>query len=174
MALNVARHLGAGRTVAVVRAGDRVEGVAADTVIALDAADADDRLKGVFDGGVDIVLDFVWGSVADRLLAAATAGRGSPAGEPRRRYVVLGVRAGATVPLSGYGLQSSGLEILGSGIGSVPASDYLAAAGELLNAARQARFAPRYVLRPLSDIESVWERSGDVRYVIQPARDAEG
>jgi len=168
MALKVARHLGAGRTIAVVRTHEKLKGLPADTGIALDARDADDRLKAVFDDGVDLVLDFVWGSVAERLLAAATAGRGSPAGEPSRRYLVLGTLGGATVPISGYGLQSSGLEILGSGIGSAAVGDYLSSVGELLAVAQREGFAPPHEVRPLSDVESVWKRSSDVRYVIQP------
>ena len=101
LALDVARHLGAGRTIAVVRAADKLEGLSADTGIALDAPNADTTLKAAFDAGVDIVLDFVWGPVAQRLLTAAMAGRGSPAGGPSRTYLVLGTLGGATVPLSG-------------------------------------------------------------------------
>ncbi|WP_420963782.1 zinc-binding alcohol dehydrogenase family protein [Brucella sp. IR073] len=168
LALNVARHLGAGRTIAVVRSADKLEGLAADTGIALDAPDADTVLKATFDARVDIVLDFVWGSVAERVLTAAMAGRGSPTGEPRRIYMVLGTLGGATVPLSGYGLQSSGLDILGSGIGSVPVRDYLASAGELMAAAQEAGWAPPCEVMPLADIASVWKRSSDVRYIMRP------
>ncbi|WP_180899082.1 quinone oxidoreductase family protein [Martelella soudanensis] len=168
LALNVARHLGAGRTIAVVRSADKLDGLAADTGIALDARDADDALKAVFDVGVDVVLDFVWGSVAERVLTVAMAGRGSPAGEPRCSYLVLGTLGGTTVPLSGYGLQSSGLDILGAGIGSVPVRDYLASAGELMAAAQEAGWTPPCEVVPLADIASVWKRSGEVRYIIHP------
>ena len=168
MALKIAHHLGAGRTIAVVRSADKLDGLAADTGIALDARDADTALKAAFDAGVDIVLDFVWGAVAERVLAAATAGRGSPAGEPGCTYMVLGTLGGATVPLSGYGLQSSGLDILGSGIGSVPVRDYLAGAGELMAEAQKAGWTLPFKVVPLADIASVWRRSGEVRYIVHP------
>lgn len=168
LALEVARHLGAGRTIAVTRSADKLDGLPADTGIALDAPDADSVLKAAFDAGVDIVLDFVWGPVAERVLTAAMTGRGSPAGEPRCTYLVMGTLGGATVPLSGYGLQSSGLDILGSGIGSASVRHYLTSADELMAAAQQAGWTPPCEVVPLTDIASVWERSSDVRYIIRP------
>lgn len=168
IALEIARHLGAGRTIAVTRSAAKLERLSADTGIALDGPDADRDLKTVFDAGVDIVLDFVWGETAGRLISAATTGRGSPNGEHRMRYLVLGTSGGATVPLSGYGLQSSGLELLGSGIGSVQVRDYLAAAGDLLGAAATGALSPRYEVARLSDIVSIWGQSADRRFVVRP------
>lgn len=174
IALDIARHLGAGHTIAVARSAAKLQGLSADTGIALDAPDADRALKAVFDDGVDIVLDFVWGETAGRLIGAATAGRGSPGGEARTRYLVLGTSGGLTVPLSGYGFQSSGIELLGSGIGSVPVRDYLAAAGELLGAAVSTALSPRYDVARLCDIASIWGRSGERRYVLLPDHEVPG
>lgn len=168
LALQIARHHGAGRTIAVVRTATGLEGLPADQGIALDAADADDVLKDAFREGVDIVLDFAWGGVAERIFAAATTGRGAPTGEPRLRYAVIGTIAGQTVPLAGYGLQSSGIEIVGSGIGSVPGRDYLAACAELLNAAQAAGFSVPHEVRPLSEIGDIWDLAATHRYVIRP------
>ncbi|WP_233402623.1 hypothetical protein [Marinomonas transparens] len=126
-------------------------------------------LKKAFDDCVDIVLDFVWGPIAERILAAATASSGFPADRQRCSYVVLGTIGGAAVPIAGYGLQSSGLILMGSGIGSVPAHDYVSAAKELLPAALEAGFASPHEVVPLSDIAKVWGRSRQSRYVIQPA-----
>lgn len=168
LALQIARHLGAGRVIAVTRSTSALNGLPADHGIALDTAIAESELNESFRAGVDIVLDFTWGSVAERILSAATAGRGAPVGEPRLRYIVIGTIAGQEVPLAGYGLQSSGIELLGTGIGSVPIHDYLTAGEKLLHAAHRAGFSAPHEVRPLSEISSLWGISSHHRYVLQP------
>ena len=167
MALQVARYLGAGRIVAVGRGTARLREADADVRIALDD-DADPALRAEFDRGVDIVLDFLWGEPASRLLRAAAGDRGSRAGEPRLRYVQLGTAAGAEIPLRGDMLRGSGLELIGSGIGSVPFKELLAGAGELLAAAPAAGFEPPFTSVPLDHLAEAWEGRSDIRYVIRP------
>jgi len=170
MALGVARHLGAARVVAVGRDGKRLAALDADRRIALEGEDADRALRAEFDRGVDVVLDFVWGAPAGRVLKAAAADRGSRAGEPRLRYVQLGTVAGDEIALRGDLLRSSGLELLGSGIGSVSVKDLLAGAGELLAAAPAAGFAPPFIAVPLDAVAAAWDGDPRVRYIVQPDR----
>ncbi|MEJ8573687.1 quinone oxidoreductase family protein [Microbaculum marinum] len=167
MALQVARHLGASRTIAVARNDAKLEELDADVKIPLhdDAAGA---LRAAFDEGVDVVLDFVWGEPAIRVLQAAAGNRGSGAGEPRLRYVQLGTAAGGEIPVRGDLLRSSGLELMGSGIGSVAISDLLAGAGELLASAPAAGFTPPFEGVPLARISEAWSSGSGVRYIIQP------
>ncbi|MEN2976206.1 quinone oxidoreductase family protein [Tistrella arctica] len=167
MALQIARYLGAGKTIAVARTPARLDGLGADVGIAMDD-NADEALRAQFDIGVDIVLDFVWGDVAGRLLKAAAGRRGSPAGEPRLRYVQLGTLAGDEIPLRGDMLRSSGLELSGSGIGSVAVKDLLAGAGELLMAAPAAGFAPPFQSLPLNKVAEAWNGDPRVRYIMRP------
>lgn len=167
MALQVAKHLGAARTIAVVRGADRLAGLQADATVALDAS-GDEALRAEFERGVDIVLDFVWGEPASRILQAAAAGRGSPAGEPRLRYVQIGTAAGAEIPLRGDMLRSSGLELLGSGIGSVSFADLLAGARDLLAAAPEAGFEPAFEAVPLGRVADAWNGSPGIRYIVRP------
>ena len=167
MAISVARHLGANRIIAVGRSEKRLGLLDADVKIGLDP-DADDALRREFDAGVDVVLDFVWGDPASRVQAAAAGRRGSPLGEPRLRYVQLGTMAGDTVPLRGYYLRSSGLELMGSGIGSVTVRELITGAGELLAAAPAAGFAPRFASVPLHDVAEAWSTASEVRTVICP------
>ncbi|MBB2973027.1 zinc-binding alcohol dehydrogenase family protein [Mesorhizobium sp. RMAD-H1] len=169
MALQLARHLGASKTVAVARTPDRLEGLDADVKIALNDS-ADEALRAQFDAGIDIVLDFVWGEPASRILKAAASNRGSPRGEPRLRYVQLGTLAGDVIPLRGDMLRGSGLELLGSGIGSVPVKELLAGAGELLAASPAAGFAPPFQTLPLNKVAEAWSGNPKVRYIIQPNR----
>jgi len=169
MALQIARHFGAGKVIAVGRDRVRLEAGDADVRIALDD-DADQALRAQFDQGVDIVLDFVWGEPASRILRAAAGNRGSRMGEPRLRYVQLGTVAGEEIPLRGDLLRGSGLELMGSGIGSVSIQDLLAGAGELLAAAPGAGFTPPYASIPLDKVAEAWSGDPDVRYIIQPNR----
>lgn len=167
MALQVARHLGAARTIAVARSDDKLAGLQADVMFALDE-NGDNALRAEFDRGVDIVLDFVWGDPACRILRAAAVGRGSPMGERRLRYVQIGTAAGAEIPLRGDMLRSSGLELLGSGIGSVSFADLLAGARELLTAAPEAGFEPAFENVPLGNVAEAWNGSPGVRYIVRP------
>ncbi|MFC3228079.1 zinc-binding alcohol dehydrogenase family protein [Marinibaculum pumilum] len=169
MALQTARHLGASKTIAVARTHAKLQGLDADVKIALnDNADAD--LRARFDEGVDIVLDFVWGDPACRILKAAASNRGTPVGAPRLRYVQLGTLAGDEIPLRGDMLRGSGLELLGSGIGSVSVEDLLTGAGELLAASPAAGFAPTFQSLPLDRLADAWNGDPGVRYILQPGQ----
>lgn len=165
--IQIAQHLGAGRTIAVARTKTKLEGLGADVGIALDD-DGDSALRAEFDRGVDIVLDFVWGTPAVRILKAAAGSRGSALGEPRLRYIQLGTVAGDEIPLRGDLLRGSGLELMGSGIGSVAIKDLLAGAGELLAAAPLAGFSPPFKSVSLDKVAEAWNGSPDIRYIVQP------
>lgn len=169
MAIQTARHFGANKIIAVGRNAARLDRLDADVKIPLDDA-ADTLLRAQFDQGIDVVLDFVWGNPATRVLEAATRGRGARSGEPRIRYVQLGTMAGDEIAIRGDMLRSSGLELMGSGIGSVAVSDLTAGAGELLAAAPAAGFDTDFESVPLRTVHDVWQGDPDVRYVFMPGR----
>jgi len=167
MAVQVARYFRAGRVIAVGRDRAKLDTLAADVKITLDD-DSDRALREQFDRGVDVVLDFVWGEPARRVLRAATQNRGSRAGEPRLRFVQLGTVAGDEIPIRGDMLRSTGLELLGSGIGSVPVRELLNGAGELLAATEAAGFHAPFESHPLSAVTDVWTQRRDVRCLLLP------
>ncbi len=167
MALQTARYFGANKVIAVGRDETKLKRLNADVKITLDG-DADRALRAQFDEGVDIVLDFVWGEPAVRVLGAATKDRGSRAGEPRLRYVQLGTLAGDEVPIRGDMLRSTALELMGSGIGSVAVKELLAGAGELLAAAPAADFNTPFTSLPLRSVADAWTGAPDVRYILSP------
>ncbi|AGS26599.1 Zn-dependent alcohol dehydrogenase GroES-like protein (plasmid) [Rhizobium etli] len=169
MAIQTARHFGAIRIVAVGRNEQKLDRLDADVKIALDD-DADRKLREQFDQGIDVVLDFVWGEPAVRVLRAATKDRGSRMGEPRLRYVQLGTMAGAEISIRGDMLRSTGLELIGSGVGSVAVADLLAGAGELLDAAPIAGFDTNFTSVPLSRIENAWNGDPNIRYILLPGQ----
>ncbi len=97
LAVQIARHLGAGRIIATGRnvcALRDVEALGADVTIQLDADTRKHEMKFLqaFREGVDIVIDYLWGpSAEDLLMAAARAGREAfpPALRPRSVQFLL-------------------------------------------------------------------------------------
>lgn len=166
MAVQIARSLrGAPRSVAAASGLDRLE---VEARIPLDA-DADEAPRVEFDRGVDSVLDFLWGEPATRIIAAATQNRGSGTGEPSVRYVQRGTVAGDDISLRGDAFRGSGLELMGSGIGSVAIRELLAGARELLMETNKAGLDAPVPTLPLAAVGEAWAGSSEVRYVLCPA-----
>lgn len=80
----------------------------------------------------------------------------------------VGSLAGSTLALDSAWLRSSGVELLGSGIGSVTPARLLAAAGEVVDelAKRSVTFTVRTV--PLAEVETAWDRPAEERLVFLP------
>jgi NADPH:quinone reductase-like Zn-dependent oxidoreductase len=163
LAVQIAKHLGAGK---VIAAGRNPEALAALPALGADAtiqieSDADafeTAAKPHFAGGVDIVLDYLWGSSAERLLIAAAR-----AGDDGRRirYVEIGSASGQEITLPGAVLRSSSIELMGSGLGSIPPRQFVTSVRDLLAAAKPAGLAIATRTAPLSDIEREWTRGED-------------
>jgi NADPH:quinone reductase-like Zn-dependent oxidoreductase len=171
LAIQIAKHLGAGRVVATARQAQtfgELRRLGADATVTLvpDRATLDQSLRGEFERGIDVVLDYLWGVSAEALIGAAAAA--SPEGR-RVRYIQIGSISGPTIPLAGASLRSNGLELLGSGVGSVPFPRLLRAIQGVLEAAPAAGFAIAVRPEPLSDASRVWatEASGP-RIVLRP------
>lgn len=124
-AIQVAKYLGAHRVIATGRDEavlEKLGALGADETISL--RQSQDELVESFRkalAGVDVVLDYLWGKSAECILTAAK-GHGSPDGEPRLRYVQIGSIGGDPISLKAELLRSSGVELLGSGLGSLSAA----------------------------------------------------
>ncbi|MFD3242563.1 zinc-binding alcohol dehydrogenase family protein [Rahnella perminowiae] len=169
LAVQIAAWLGAGRIIATGRNREKLAQLPPDVEkIVLDDS-ADEALKQAFSGQVDVVLDYLWGEPASRIIRQATADRGSRLGEPRLRFVQLGSVAGETMSVSAASLRSSGLEILGSGIGSLSVHELIAGAGQLLAAIPEGGFDTPVRTCALSDVSQIWnEDTGEERVVLIP------
>ncbi|MFP3614623.1 zinc-binding alcohol dehydrogenase family protein [Paraburkholderia sp. SIMBA_050] len=169
LAVQIATNLGASRIIATGRNETKLASLpAAVDRIPLDP-NADEALRRAFAEGVDVVLDYLWGEPATRIIAAATAKRGSSAGEPRLRYVQIGSIAGESIAISAHSLRSSGLEILGSGIGSLSMDELVTGARQLLAALPEAGFDTPVKILPLSAVAQAWQDGADdYRLVLCP------
>lgn len=166
LAVQIARHLGARRVIATGRDADALRAAAAlgaDVTIPLGAEDLEDRFKAQFAEGVDVVLDYLWGPSAERLLAAGA--KAGPEGRPIR-FVQIGAISGAEIALPGAVLRSSAITLLGSGIGSVPPDRMAAAIGGLLQAAGPAGLRIAATPVPLAEVEQAWSRDDGQRTVL--------
>lgn len=170
MAVQVARHLGAAHVVATGRNPAKLEALeplGADVRLPLDETDArlrDEVRRWARELRIGVVLDYLWGPSASALLAAL-GGPNAPRGPDRVRFVQIGAVSGDSISLPSAPLRSSGVEILGSGIGSSSPETTVAAIGEFLAALGREHFAVDFERFPLRDVERTWGTERDRRRV---------
>jgi NADPH2:quinone reductase len=166
LAIQIARHLGAGRVVAAGRNRRLLEtlpDLGADAIIGLDQPDRELTAAFVREAGqrpFDIILDYLWGHPTEVLLDALT-GHDLKQESSRIRLIEIGEMAGPTIALSAAALRSSGIEIYGSGGGgSIPHTAIFETFPKLweLAAAGALRIDTESVA--LADVESAWQRQG--------------
>jgi NADPH:quinone reductase-like Zn-dependent oxidoreductase len=158
LAVQIAKYLGAGRVIATGRDAKALEEVAslgADVTIALveDDTALENAIKAQFADGVDVVIDYLWGRSAERLLIA-----GAKAGKEAApiRFVQVGSASGADITLPGAALRSSAIGLMGSGVGSIPLDRLVHATDALLRAAGPGGFRIATTPVPLSQVEQAW------------------
>jgi NADPH:quinone reductase-like Zn-dependent oxidoreductase len=167
-AVGAARLLGAGRVVAVCRsveAGLRARAAGADAVVPL-AGDADTltaRFAEASGGGVDVVVDPVFG------VAATAASRVLAEGG---RLVNLGGASGDIAEFSSAALRSRSVEVLGYTNNALTPEQRAAAVAAVAAQAAAGRMAVAHEVLPLAEATAAWARlaSGDagVRLVLAP------
>jgi NADPH:quinone reductase-like Zn-dependent oxidoreductase len=168
LAVQIARYLGAGKVIATGRNRATLEKLAAlgaDAVIPLE--DSAESMAAAFARGiegVDIILDYLWGKPAE-LLIVAVARQGGHDPAPRVRLVQIGSMAGAVVALPAAALRSSGLELMGSGIGSVSIGSLVRVIGAAARAIVPGKFAIEAEAVPLKDVEATWNARAEGRIV---------
>jgi NADPH:quinone reductase-like Zn-dependent oxidoreductase len=171
LAVQLAKRLGAGRVIAAGR--DRqvlasLGDLGADATIHLDQADHDltDALASVAsDGGVQVVVDYLWGHPTEALIAAISR-RGLTHAAPRVRLIEVGDSAGPTITLAAQVLRSSGLEILGSGAGTVPLDRIMHALPQFIARVASGELQIGVERIPLTDVEQAWQRDQHGRRLV--------
>jgi NADPH:quinone reductase-like Zn-dependent oxidoreductase len=175
LAVRVARHLGAGRVVGAGRNAEALEelaGLGADATIRLEGSDSE--LEEAFarqagDGGYDVVLDYLWGRPTEALVAALT-GHDLMAEPTRTRLVQIGEMAGPILRLPAEAVRSSGLEVIGSGGGSIPPAAIFETFPQLWELAAKGELRVDVEPVRLPDVQAAWQRSdlGGHRLVLVP------
>jgi NADPH:quinone reductase-like Zn-dependent oxidoreductase len=154
--------------IATGRNADALRSVAAlgaDVTIPLATSETslEDCFKEQFADGVDVVIDYLWGTSAEQLLiAGAKAGRdGVPI-----RFVQIGAVSGAEINLPSAVLRSSAIELMGSGLGSIHLNRFARCIEELLRATIAGGFKIATTSVPLSEVATAWPRDVSSRRTV--------
>ncbi|PIF24056.1 quinone oxidoreductase family protein [Candidatus Pantoea floridensis] len=153
LAVRIAQHLGAGKIIATGRnraALDQLRAQGADITLTLDELSG--ALPALMKEGIDVVLDYLWGQSALDIMQAAVAG-----GEKTVRFVQIGSLSGQEITLHSKLLRSSGLTLMGSGLGSVSDKELIACISEMLAAAAESDFSIPFQMRPLNEVAQAWQ-----------------
>jgi NADPH:quinone reductase-like Zn-dependent oxidoreductase len=159
LAVQLAKHMGARKVIATGRDPDalRLAGdLGADVTISLsiDQKDLQGALTAEFRGdGVDIVLDYVWGKSAETLLSIV-----AKVSDPSRpvRYVEIGSTSGPDVTLPSALLRAVPVTLMGSGFGSVPPREIMAAVAYVMRAVVPAKLRIETTEVPLAEVGRAW------------------
>ncbi len=141
MAVQIARHLGAKKVIATGRNREALNAllaIGADEVIPLDHGGQiwKDELQKQFERGIDVVLDYLWGASAEQIFVAASAARRMMP----IRFVQIGTTSAPNITLPGAVLKSSTIQIMVSGIGSIPLEEINLILYKLMQATSKAGF----------------------------------
>lgn len=161
LAVQVARHLGAGRIIATGRNAAALASLGADGTVTLPPDDRamEEAFRAVAHR-VDIVLDYLWGQSARAILTAAA--RTLP--ESRRlRFVQIGAMSAPEIALPAAVLRAAQIELTGSGIGSVPQERLIACIRSLLHAAGPAGLRIDANPVPITEVGRVWAQADATR-----------
>lgn len=162
LAVQVAALLGASRIVAAGRDATRLAALTAlgaTGTVSL-AGDADGIAAAVGDAAadVDVVLDYLWGEPAAAAITGLVTAR--PDRSSPLTWIEIGSVAGRTAPIPSAALRAADLRIIGSGQGSVPTRDILAALPDLAATIASGGLQVDAVAVPLADVEAAWADAG--------------
>jgi len=168
LAVQIAKYLGARKVIATGRNADTLRSVTAlgaDVTIPLVENEElfEAELKKQFAAGVDVVIDYLWGKSAERLLIAATK---AGAEAMPIRFVQIGSVSGSNITLPSAVLRSSAIELMGSGINSIPRQRLVEAIDGVLQAATPGGFQIATKVAALSDVERVWSTDDGTRRTV--------
>ncbi|MGO8790536.1 MAG: quinone oxidoreductase family protein [Terriglobia bacterium] len=169
LAVQIAKYMGARKVVATGRNAEALKALSrlgADVTIPLgDGGDAfEDALKEQFGGdGIDVVLDYLWGQSAERIIIA-----GAKAGKDAVpiRFVQIGSMSASSITLPGAALRSSAITLMGSGLGSIPVDRLVKSIGELMQATVPGGFEIATQTFPLSEVEHVWAAANTMPRIV--------
>jgi NADPH:quinone reductase-like Zn-dependent oxidoreductase len=157
LAIQAAKHLGAARVVAAGRdeeALERARELGADAVVRLSSSDGDADAVANAASEVDVVLDYLWGSVTNAVMPALCRRREDESRE--LRWVLIGSVAGDDVRLSSVLLRKRNLHVVGSGQGASTVAEMFSVAPDVIAALASGALRARVREAPLADVERCW------------------
>jgi NADPH:quinone reductase-like Zn-dependent oxidoreductase len=163
LAVQIAKYMGAKKVIATGRNIEALKSLAAlgaDVTIALvEDGSAEEAFERQFAEGVDVVIDYLWGQSAERLIVAGA--RAGEEGVPIR-FVHVGAVSAPNITLPSAALRSSAIQLMGSGIGSIPLDRLVKAMDDLMQATVAGSFKIATKTFPLSAVEETWSSAGNI------------
>jgi NADPH2:quinone reductase len=165
VAIQAAKLLGAERVVGAARSErslERARERGADAVVDLTGDDVTGAIKEASGGGVDVIVDPVWGEPAAAALRAANRGA---------RLVQIGEAAGAEAALAAAPLRMSQITVLGYANAAAPSDVKRAAYERMLGHAANGELRLEIDTVPLEQVTDAWRRqesAGGVKIVLTP------
>lgn len=163
LAIQIARHYGAGRIIATGRNADSLNdltSLGADEVISLRQTDEEivAQIKRIHEvTPLNVIIDYLWGPWAELIL---TVLKGNGTFTPRTRFVSVGAMAGDEIRLSAASLRSADIQLTGSGLGSWTKSQVKVLFSEILPEMFQLAAAGKLKIATvpvaMADIEKGW------------------
>jgi hypothetical protein len=121
-------------------------------------------LMAEFERGVDVVIDYLWGESARTVIVAIA--KSVEDGHPVRFVHVGGASREENIELPGAALRSSAIQLMGSGMKSVPRAKLLAAIESVFEVAGKAGLKIATKTMPLSATEEAWILPAKPRVVV--------
>jgi NADPH:quinone reductase-like Zn-dependent oxidoreductase len=175
LAVQLAKHLGAGKVIGTGRNETELKELAslgADIVIpfTLDTSHPAGRkqyeqsLIPEFAHGIDVVIDYLWGESAKTVIVAVA--KAVEDARPVRFVHVGGASREENIELPGAALRSSAIQLMGSGVKSVPFPKLLDSIRNVFDAVIPAKLQIATKTVSLSAIEKSWDEPGRPRIVV--------
>jgi hypothetical protein len=118
-----------------------------------------------FTHGIDVVVDYLWGESAKTIIVAIA--KAVDDARPVRFVHVGGASREEDIDLPGAALRSSAMQLIGSGIKSVPFPNLLASIKSVFGAAGPTKLQIATKTAHLSAIKEEWDAPGKPRVVVQ-------
>jgi NADPH:quinone reductase-like Zn-dependent oxidoreductase len=173
MAVQVAKRLGASQIIAAGRDAGRLArlpALGATGTVRLDG-DAGAVARSLAEAAdADVVLDYVWGEVTAGAMAAIITAR--PDRSQPLTWIEIGSVAGPRAPIPSAALRAARLQVVGSGVGSVGAAEYVAELPALAREITKGTLAIDALPMPLAQVEQAWADAARTphRIVLLPRR----
>lgn len=175
LAVQLAKYVGAGKVIATGRNEGELQellSLGADSVIPFNlgalhphgAKHYEQALQEVFSGGINVVVDYLWGESAKTIIVAVA--KTVEDAVPVRFVHVGGASREEEIALPGAALRSSAIQLMGSGVKSVPFPKLLGAIKSVFEAVGPAGLQIATQTEDLSEIEKAWQAPGKPRIVV--------
>ena len=173
LAVQIARHLGAGKIIAMGRNQEALDSLGADVTISLNQSgdDIKQAIKAEAEKNpLNVVIDYLWGKPAELLLSALAGHDLNATVDHITRYVQVGEMAGSAINLPAAILRSTAIELTGAGGGSISKEVIGKIQTEILpevfKLATEGKLSIDTLAIPLKDVAEAWQQDARGKRVV--------